>query len=165
MHDQKLTDEFEFYRSSPDYLAFMYEHEKPQRNRQADRLFRSGMVQTAYHLIMLDLLRYMKKPIDHPYLLPPASGQVYWLTGSGRTERYSDGSTIHMVFGPWDRENDAIPSQIVPQPPIKVSGPYVIHMHTVDLFPQKVRCAFGLSYYDKEKTKRAPCYLCGRIHD
>ena len=105
------------------------------------------------------------KPIDHPYLLPPSSGQVYWLTGSGRTERYSDGSTVHMVFGPWDRENGAIPSQIVPQPPIKVSGPYVIHMHTADLFPQKVRCAFGPSYYDKEKTRRAPCYLCGRIHD
>jgi len=98
-----------------------------------------------------------KKPIDHPYLLPPASGRVEYLVPGGKCYHQSDGTRLTMIWGIWDRMNGEIPSQLLPKPDIR--------MHMVDLFPSTVRCAFGPSYYDKEKTKRSPCYLCGRIHD
>lgn len=67
-----------------------------------------------------------KKTIDHPYLLPPSTGVIRWLTEFGYSETYSDGTTWNILWCHWDRQGGRVPAQIM-EPP-KLSAPYLVQL-------------------------------------
>ena len=98
---------------------------KLPRNKQADQLFRRGMPQTAAAIVALDIFYWMKKPIDHPYLLPPATGTVRYLSKSGTTIEYANGEKWNLCWSECDRI-DGILARHQPLPSMKFSKPYWI---------------------------------------
>lgn len=149
MHDQKLTEELEFLRSSPEYFAFMYGHiKKPERNNQADRLFRRGMPQTAAAMVMEDAMKQMtdrfkrnaenyiwnpaavdvlgQKPIDHPYLLPPATYKIQNLAKTGELWTVRNRGSVLCAENGFPLHNDYETAGVRH---FRMNSNLVIHMH------------------------------------
>lgn len=111
---------------------WMYENGLLPHNKRADQLFRRGMPQTAAAMVMQNALPFLKKPmkdiadahakavilgdpwatfekkpIDHPYLLPPSTGRVQWRRPNGELmetrSRYVDFRKDGIfIRRPWD---------------------------------------------------------------
>jgi hypothetical protein len=159
MHDQKLTEdqpeklENGYIMKDGGRFAFnienlrkMYGREKPERNKQTDQLFRRSMVGAATRMAIDYAFRWrdnsfdpqeyahrfrktFSMPIDHPYLLPPATGQIEYLVPGGKCHHHSDGLRITVIWSDWDRVDGMVPAQLSDIKPPKAGSTYLIDLN------------------------------------